>query len=145
MLGGMSMIDKLREARRQILFIELAGLLHDIGKLSKAFLEYRQAWQDDPNGYDRDPHDHAYFDHETFKALIPRGFEKEIEKFGGENFGEPGFSIRRAAHHHVKPDEDMLIVKMLNAADGVDSAIDRNNPLWSAEQKIGIFRSNVFI
>ena len=33
---------------------------------------------------------------------------------------------------------------MLKAADGVDAAIDRNNPLWSAEQKDKIFKSNVF-
>lgn len=38
----------LQDNRNAILFIELAGLLHDIGKLSKAFLEYRQTWQDDP-------------------------------------------------------------------------------------------------
>lgn len=48
------MLGKLRTYRNQILFIELAGLLHDIGKLSKVFLEYRQTWQDDPHGYDND-------------------------------------------------------------------------------------------
>ena len=33
---------------------------------------------------------------------------------------------------------------MLQAVDGIDSAIDRNNPLFSAEQKDTIFKSNVF-
>ena len=35
-------IMKLQDNRQAILFIELAGLLHDIGKLSNAFLHYRQ-------------------------------------------------------------------------------------------------------
>jgi len=54
------MIDKLISNRKEILFIELAGLLHDIGKLSKAFLEYRQQWQD-YNVYP-DPHVDNFFD-----------------------------------------------------------------------------------
>lgn len=72
------MLGKLRTYRNQILFIELAGLLHDIGKLSKVFLEYRQTWQDDPHGYDNDPHDHSYLErYEVFKDLIPSEFKKK--------------------------------------------------------------------
>ena len=74
------MIDKLQTAKHQILFIELAGLLHDIGKLSKVFLEYRQKWQDDPNGWDKDPHDHCYLDsHEVFSDLVPSSFNTSIK------------------------------------------------------------------
>lgn len=140
------MLDKLLKNRNSILFIELAGLLHDIGKLSKAFLEYRQEWQSRPNGYYEDPHDHNYLDREVFKDLIPLAFtNKEIKDIGGFDFGEPDFSIEKAVHFHVDPPDGSLITKMLKTADGVDAAIDRNNPLWSAEQKTGnIFRSNVF-
>lgn len=144
------MLDKLRTCRNQILFIELAGLLHDIGKLSKVFLEYRQTWQSDPHGYDNDPHDHLYLErHEIFKDLIPSEFKKkkinDIPALGKDGCisWEPDFSIEKAVHFHTQPG-DTLINKMLKAADGVDSAIDRNNPLWSAEQKDTIFRSNVF-
>lgn len=143
------MLDKLNNNRNQILFIELAGLLHDIGKLSKAFLEYRQIWQSDPHGYDNDPHDHSYLErHEVFKDLVPSEFKKkpdEISSLGksGCISWEPDFSIEKAIHRHTQPAE-AVINKMLQAADGIDAAIDRNNPLWSAEQKDMVFKSNVF-
>lgn len=142
------MLNKLIRNRNQIHFVELAGLLHDIGKLSKVFLEYRQKWQDDPHGYDNDPHDHLYLErHEVFKHLIPPDFKTDITKInafakGGCSKWESSFSIEKAIHTHTKPDEN--INKMLKAADGIDSAIDRNNPLFSAEQKDAIFKSNVF-
>lgn len=134
---------KLHDKRNQILFIELAGLLHDIGKLSKVFLEYRQEWQDIPNGWDIDPHDHEYLDkHEVYSNLIPSEFEN-YKIPANIDSGEENFSIKKAIDFHTKPGED-LILKLLKAADGLDSAIDRNNPLWSAEQKNKIFKSNVF-
>ena len=143
------MLNKLKTNRNQILFIELAGLLHDIGKLSKAFLEYRQQWQNDPQGYDNDPHVHSYLEKEVFKHLIPPDFKsnftniKALEK-GDCSKWESSFSIEKAVHSHVNPEPGALINMMLNAADGIDSASDRNNPLWSAEQKDTIFKSNVF-
>ena len=143
------MLDKLIRNHNQILFIELAGLLHDIGKLSKVFLEYRQTWQSDPRGYDNDPHDHSYLErYEVFKDFIPSEFKKKPNKIPSLSEGncirwEPDFTIEKAVHFHTKPG-DMVINKMLNAADGIDAAIDRNNPLWSAEQKDTIFKSNVF-
>ncbi len=139
------MIDKLISNRKEILFIELAGLLHDIGKLSKAFLEYRQQWQD-YNVYP-DPHVDNFFDtmtSEPFPNQVPADFKTELlRKFNSNEFEEPDFSIKKAIDFHMKPGDD-LILKMLKAADGLDSAIDRNNPLWSAEQKDKIFKSNVF-
>lgn len=138
------MLNKLKTNCNQILFLELAGLLHDIGKLSEVFLKYRQTWQSDPGGYDKDPHDHLYFEnHEVFKELIPPDFFKKIES-GECSKDEPNFSIKEAVHSHVEPGSGALLNMALKAADGVDSAIDRNNPLWSAEQKGTIFRSNVF-
>ena len=139
------MVNRLAAHNNQILFVELAGLLHDIGKLSKQFLEYRQSWQDDPKGYDNDPHDKRYLDQKT-TDVIPFDFNKTVKDLGGIDFCEPDFSIRKAVNFHMSPGTGDLITHMLKAADGVDSAIDRNNPLWSAEQKKGkpIFRSNVF-
>jgi len=136
-------LEKLHVQSNKVLFIELAGLLHDIGKLSKVFLEYRQKWQDLSNGYDIDPHEKNYLDnHEVFANLIPSGFENHKIP-ANIDLGELNFSIKKAVDFHIKPGEE-LILKMLKAADSLDSAIDRNNPLWSAEQKGKIFRSNVF-
>lgn len=136
------MLNKLKRNSNQILFIEVAGLLHDIGKLSEVFLKYRQTWQSDPHGYDKDPHDHLYFENHE-KKLIPPDFSKKIES-GECGKDEPNFSIKESVHSHVEPGPGALLNMALKAADGVDAAIDRNNPLWSAEQKGTIFRSNVF-
>lgn len=138
------MINKLVKNRSSILFIELAGLLHDIGKLSSAFLDYRRTWQSDPHGYDKDPHDHCYLTRqEPYQDLLPDQFATMLSDLGGCNFEEPNFSIRRAVCYHTEP-EDAPIGQMLKAADAIDSAFDRNNPLWSAEQKDKIYQSNVF-
>ena len=142
----MSDLVELLNNRNSILFVELAGLLHDIGKLSMAFLKYRQTWQDDPRGWWNDPHTDSYLHkHEVFKSLIPEEFDREIATVRGCDFGEPDFSIRKAVHDHHKEDKKIgPITRMLKAADGKDAAIDRNNPLFSAEQKTTIYRSNVF-
>ena len=133
------MLDELKRNSNQILFIELAGLLHDIGKLSAVFFKYRQTWQSDPHGYDKDPHDHLYFEnHEVFKELIPPDFFKKIES-GECSKDEPNFSIKEAVRSHVEPGSGALLNMTLRAADGMDAAIDRNNPHWSAEQKGTIF------
>lgn len=141
-----SSIKKLQDNYDAILFIELAGLLHDIGKLSKDFLKYRQDWHDDSDGYTKDPHDHRYFDKDTilhkkeYYALLCL-FNKEIPK--GAIFGDATFTIKSAVHNHT----DLAarkIEKMLKAADSIDAAFDRNNPLWSAEQRKDIYDSDVF-
>ena len=137
-------LETLENNRKGTLFIELAGLLHDIGKLSKAFLEYRKTWQDDPQGWYKDPHEPCYLDeHEVLKSYVPKEFNTKIEFLKGCDFGDPDFSIRKAVHDHHK-NEVGNITKMLQAADKKDSAIDRNNPLFSAEQKDTIYKSNVF-
>lgn len=143
-------LRKLEENRKAILFLELAGLLHDIGKLSEKFLNYRKTWQEDPKGkaYWEDPHEHNFLDNESceFKELIPEEFTKvALGSLNTSEFGKSDFTIRKAIHDHHKADKNIgPIIKMLKAADGNDSAIDRNNPLFSAEQKNQIYRSNVF-
>jgi len=139
-------LETLENNRNGILFMELAGLLHDIGKLSEKFLEYRKTCQDDPQGWEKDPHEHCYLDeHEVLKSCIPKEFNTKIEFLKGCDFGEPDFSIQKAVHDHHKNDKNIgNITKMLKAADSKDAAIDRNNPLFSAEQKHTIYKSNVF-
>ena len=153
-------LETLKNNRKGILFIELAGLLHDIGKLSEEFLEYRKTWQDDPQGWGKDPHserkwrdqeanrdiEERYLD-DIEKFKVPDEFKKEIKGVTDCDFGEPDFSIQKAVHDHHKDGTKIVLgplIKMLQAADGKDSAIDRNNPLFSAEQKNNIYKSNVF-
>ncbi len=140
-------LNKLQENRNAILFIELAGLLHDIGKLSKVFLEYRQKWQYYDGNY-LDPHVDKFLvtdKYEPFISLIPEEFYiQKLNEPTNTDFKEKDFSIKKAVHDHDDKKSSGDIMKMLIAADGVDAAIDRNNPLWSAEQKDKIFKSNVF-
>ena len=136
--------DVLKKHAHAILFIELAALLHDIGKLSKGFLRYRQEWQgkkDMP-----DPHADRFLEkHEKFKTLIPKEFKDITLQQYSTIFKEADFSIQKAVDEHVNKDSNGAVMKVLKAADANDSAVDRNNPLFSAEQKTGqIFRSNVF-
>lgn len=140
-------IKKLEENRNAILFIELAGLLHDVGKLSKKFLEYRMKWQDDPNGWGNDPHDNQFLtNHEApdLRNLMEEIFKKNLDSILQQaGFTEKDFTIRKAIEEHTRsPKGD--IMKLLQSADRVDSIVDRNNPLWSNEQKDKIYRSNVF-
>ena len=138
-------LKKLLANRYAVLFIELAGLLHDIGKLSAEFIDYRMTWQFDSKGFDKDPHDHEYLaKHERFP--VPKDFKTDIKSIANSdcNFCEPDFSIEKAVHNHVNPPAGALINMMLKAADGVDAAYDRNNPLWCNEQKDKLSVSNVF-
>lgn len=135
---------RLEKNAQAILFIELAALLHDIGKLNKGFLMYRQEWQGEKNM--PDPHADKFLEkHETFKALIPKEFKDITLDLYSALFDEKDFSIQKAIDEHVNKKSKGDVMKIIKAADGNDSAIDRNNPLFSAEQKTGqIFRSNVF-
>ncbi len=136
--------DFLKKNAHAILFIELAALLHDIGKLSKGFLRYRQEWQRKKK--EPDPHADKFLEkHETFKTLIPKEFKDITLGKYSTTFDEEDFSIKKAVDEHVNKESNGAVMKVLKAADRNDSAIDRNNPLYSAEQKTGqIFRSNVF-
>ena len=152
--------EKLNKFRPCILWVELGALLHDLGKLSKAFIEYRKSWHADPKGWDeKDPHEHNFLErdhvYETFPQ-VKRLFESKIQDFMlcGEKELFGSFSIEKAVHEHTDPKEKDTLMKMLRAADGVDAALDRNNPLFSAEQcdrtlpkeaqdRI-VFRSNVY-
>lgn len=128
--------DRVRDS---LLFIELAALLHDIGKLSKDFLEYRKKWQDEDNGYELDPHAACYEAPSVFMDLFNNP-NTDIEK----EFGSKEFSVIGVIREHEDPPENDIALKFIKAADSIDSAQDRNNPLFGGEQKEEIFRSNVF-
>lgn len=157
--------ERLRKFRPCILWVELGALLHDLGKLSKAFIEYRKSWHADPKGWDNDPHVRRFLEKydQVYKSLKDNSKVKQLFK---SLIGEiipygvrldrsfQSFTIEKAVHEHTDPKEKDTLINMLKAADGVDAAIDRNNPLFSAEQcdrtlpkeaqdRI-VFRSNVY-
>lgn len=59
----MTLKDKIAAQRPFILYCELLGLLHDIGKLSEGFCRIRLTWKGIKGGYHMDPHDDKFFDH----------------------------------------------------------------------------------
>ena len=142
-----SLKKKIEGKRPEIHWAEAATLLHDIGKLSEEFISYRQKWQKGEDGWkwDNDPHVTEFFDkHDRLIGMysgLRKWFEDRVTVNGAN------VSIADAVHWHIKPDDkkkDNLFLMMLRAADGVDSAIDRNNPLFSAEQAGKIFDTDVF-
>lgn len=125
--------ERLEECRSAILWSELADLLHDVGKLSKAFLDYRKSWHADPMGWDKDPHENKFLDKDKIYKKYP-GLEDLFTKtVKGNCQGLRSLSIKSAVHNHIKPGNDLLL-NFLKAADSIDAAQDRNNPLFSAEQ-----------
>ena len=51
-------ITEIKEYRLEVLWWEICSILHDIGKLSHAFHDYRQNWW--WKGWGNDPHDHNW-------------------------------------------------------------------------------------
>jgi hypothetical protein len=139
----MTDFERLKEYRAEILWWEICCLLHDVGKLSGKFLRYRGTWQETEGGYlTRDPHDHHWLrDHETL--LEPGGELAGLRKFFWEEIPLAkrkvcgALGVRRAVDEHG---EDAAWAKhqllyALKCADGSDSRMDRNNPLFGCEQK----------
>lgn len=146
--------ERFEECRPVILWSELAALLHDIGKLSKAFLDYRKSWHADPRGWDNDPHENKFLDRDEVYKRYP-GLEEFFTKtIKDTRSGMESLSIKSAVHNHVRPPKNDLLLNFLKAADSIDAAQDRNNPLFSAEQSDRskprevqdnlVFKSNVY-
>jgi CRISPR-associated Csx11 family protein len=129
------------ENRPFILYCELLGLLHDIGKLSKGFCEFRQHWVDEKGGYYADPHDKDFFGKSNGDNGLLNNFTKLKEVFTTPQSpivkthytSATDVSIKKAVDTHVEPQDELM--QILKAADSVDSAIDRNNPLFWSEQR----------
>ncbi len=156
--------ETLNEHRNWILKGEICSLFHDLGKLSKAFLEYRATWQADPDGWDKDPHEKGFLVQPEDEKGVPIK-DKNGKPFGPhETISSPIVDLLKEAQKvtvcgnevelqpaeimntHCKPRPDNVFEQCLKAADGIDSAQDRNNPLFSNEQKYKeyTYRSNVF-
>lgn len=149
-----SLRQALRDAREFILWAELAGILHDIGKLSNAFYEYRRTWRTKDNGWDIDPHDHQFLENYDSAITEPEFGELKVclEKplsalhpaVVRSLFPDSGScSIASLVNNHIHPLDSMG--RLLSAADGKDAALDRNNPLFTADQTGGtVFDTDVF-
>jgi CRISPR-associated Csx11 family protein len=172
-MGGLnkSLKEKFEDAnnKRIILSLELAALLHDIGKLSSLFLQYRQKWQKNEDGWNwnNDPHCNEFFKKDellktNFKNLLDL-FQKDLLSGDPGDFIKPDsegskplfskFTIQDSVHYHEKdpskpgevPSEIKDLIKVIKAADSFDAAWDRNNPLFYSDQTEGdIFETNVF-
>ncbi len=140
-------IAKLKKRRLEVLWWEFCSILHDIGKLSYDFHDYRQNWW--WIGWGEDPHDHNWLDadglipaklNEFFRNPIP-GVEA---KCGGT------LSVIEAVHQHTNWKSTNRLIEILRIGDSTDSRYDRNNPLISNEQSSWdkqlqpAYRSNVY-
>lgn len=150
-------LSELVHFRPEILWWEICGLLHDIGKLSDLFLLYRQNWHRTQGAYFTDPHDHSWFDRD---GLLSRAEFRELNAFFQppipirERFLEGQLSVRNAVHNHTDPND--ALTRLLKGGDAADSRYDRNYPLFGCEQTkyrvpgapgdpdVELFRGNVF-
>ncbi len=145
--------SRLSAGREWILAGEFCSLLHDLGKLSAQFLRYRQTWHASPTGFSLgDPHECRFIT--GMMSLTPPsevGLLTQIRCFPSVDPG-PGFSPDQVMETHVRlPAGASVYERALKHGDSLDSALDRNNPLFSAEQtdrkggsRWPVFRSNVF-
>jgi hypothetical protein len=141
----MTLLDRMAPHRNAVLWWEFSCLLHDLGKLSSQWLNYRQTWHAKPNGYFEDPHDHNWLDRDP---LLKEPRFAALREFFRES--EPG--IERSVHGHMHPAKDDRLAKLLKLADTADSIVDRNNPMLGCEQTadadpgrhVPVYRGNVF-
>ncbi|MBU0456406.1 MAG: hypothetical protein KKA99_06515, partial [Gammaproteobacteria bacterium] len=154
----MTLKDKLKDYHKLIMTLEIAGLLHDTGKLDSRFIDYRRKWQEGKDGwnYYNDPHDDEekpFFDHdpllhefETLRNTLSKNISvfcgREEIWINGHRLGL-NISLKELVHQHTRAVHDLS--KFLKFGDSIDSAYDRNNPLMVMEQKNQeLFMSTVF-
>lgn len=141
------LLKRIQEQRDFILWAEMGALLHDIGKLSTAFYKYRKTWRQMVDGWNKDPHDHEFLtEHDD---LIKEGhpikklFQYVPPFMANTHYKEAQTcSIETFVNTHIDPKDELTV--LLKAADGKDAAMDRNNPLFTAEQEDKIFDTDVF-
>jgi len=140
------LFEELINRRADLLWWEIAAILHDIGKLSAKFIDYRQSWPGQQGGYNtKDPHetrtgDGGWLDRDPFRPLGQSFLTKTL--FTDAN-GEI-YSIKDAIDRHIDSQNwwqrngNYTGVNALHAClylgDSADSRYDRNNPLISNEQ-----------
>ncbi|MFQ5741065.1 MAG: hypothetical protein ACE5JX_18850 [Acidobacteriota bacterium] len=127
------------QRRDQVLRFEMLALLHDFGKLGPEFLNYRRGWRRRRKGYYKDPHTHLIA-HKASSLLWPFRPKVPINKRLFNTFAKVkcalGEETRATILQGVEGHEGggAWWLNILRAADRLDSAIDRNNPLFGAEQ-----------
>jgi len=144
-------LKELQKHRPFLAWAEIAGLLHDLGKLSRIWLDYRRTWQDPDNGgspshgipkwdWRNDPHEN-WFGGKYDSLLEGTGYSKLQKTLMNPGPAGPGVfsrlafpSIAEVIGTHCSADFPTLIGQ-LRIADSIDSAHDRNNPLFCREQK----------
>ncbi|MFZ3252989.1 MAG: hypothetical protein WA133_01750 [Syntrophales bacterium] len=146
----LSLEDRIKKEKEFILYAEFLGLLHDVGKLSPAFLKYRQDWKGIIDGWNKDPHDHRFFEDGDCNLLnkkefiaLKKIFEIPPSYMAGTAYTHAqDVTVKKAVHTHIAPQDGLISI--LKAADGKDAAQDRNNPLFSADQIEEIYDADVF-
>ncbi|MDI6798221.1 MAG: hypothetical protein QMD09_14835, partial [Desulfatibacillaceae bacterium] len=143
----MTNLETLKKARPFLAWAEVAALLHDLGKLSAIFLEYRRKWQtgNSPWHYGNDPHEDVFvctYDskiccfQDLFCDLITPLGRSHIKL---DELPDPiwkkleHLSIAGVCSKHTGFNENSFIA-LLKWADSKDSQWDRNNPLFCNEQ-----------
>ncbi len=144
--------------KRLILWAEIGALLHDIGKLSDIFLEYRTRWQDNLDvmpseaaaffgakwDYTNDPHDPHIASSKKFLDFdeeygVLKEFPDLAKFFKSKSFKDllEGFpidiSIKDLIDEHTNENAKHLL-KILMVSDQKDTAENRNDPLKCCEQ-----------
>lgn len=59
-MNALELKAQLTAARPFVCWLEIEGLLHDVGKLSKEFLQYRREWRTLPDSSKQDPHSNQW-------------------------------------------------------------------------------------
>ena len=147
--------------KRLILWAEIGALLHDVGKLSNVFLEYRRGWQDgsevespaareffgshwhfknDPHDPDTVEPDKKFLDFDEKHGVL-KDFASLDKLLRSPTFKELadsfpwGISIKDLIDEHTSENPKNDFIKILRTSDQKDAAENRNNPLYSREQR----------
>lgn len=133
----------MKMSKEQILRLEMFALLHDLGKLSEKFIEYRKTWRKrDRSNYNSDPHEHwlGHFRRtdevakpELLNNQDPLIVDLEYSALWDvftEYYGD--LSLQDVITKHTKGGTPAM--NCIRWADAVEAADDRNNPLYCNEQ-----------
>jgi len=149
------LLDSANKYRSVILWAEIAGWLHDIGKFSSDFIKYRANWHEQVKA--KDPHTHKIMEN-AFNALPL--LNQKLSKLAALPDGLVDCTLQDLIWEHIKSENDNCprktlanaewptsqLCQVLYLSDSADTAEDRNNPLYSGEQRgdSAKYKSTVF-
>jgi CRISPR-associated Csx11 family protein len=145
----MTTIEPTSTQKKMLLWGEMCALLHDLGKLSAKFRDYRRIWQDRKTGWDDDPHCKLIENETLLTPDLRNVFDNcRLDMLGtsGEVYqGSDDFSISQSIRFHENPKDESMALRLLKLADAADARIDRHNPLMCNEQTVEpIYQGNVY-